>query len=51
MIKIDVEGHEENVIRGGEETINEDQPIVIFECFHSGTEIIPKLRSMGYIIL
>lgn len=50
MIKIDVEGHEENVIRGGEKTINEDHPIVVFECFRSGTEIIPKLQSMGYMI-
>jgi FkbM family methyltransferase len=48
LIKIDVEGHEEAVIRGALGTIRRDQPIVIFECFHGGTEIIRTLAPLGY---
>ncbi len=48
LIKIDVEGHEEAVIRGGRGTIEHDQPIVIFECFHGGAEIIGFLSSLRY---
>jgi FkbM family methyltransferase len=49
LIKIDVEGHEEAVIHGGLETIRRDQPIVIFECFHGGSDIINALRPLGYV--
>lgn len=48
LIKIDVEGHEEAVIRGGRKTIERDQPIIIFECFHGGAEIIEFLSRIGY---
>ncbi len=48
LIKIDVEGHEEAVIRGGRATIERDQPIVIFECFHGGAEITEYLYRIGY---
>jgi FkbM family methyltransferase len=50
LIKIDVEGHEEAVIRGAQETIRNDQPIIIFECFHGGNEIADFLGSLGYWI-
>lgn len=50
LIKIDVEGHEEAVVRGGHRTIEHDQPILIFECFHGGAEIIEFLRRLGYRI-
>src|ERR1700722_17807691 len=46
--KINVEGHEEAVIGGGRETIEKDQPILIFECFHGGTEITEYLSRIGY---
>ena len=49
LIKIDVEGHEEAVIRGALETIRRDQPILIFECFHGGSEIITTLQPLGYV--
>ena len=48
LIKIDVEGHEEAVIRGGSETLERDQPILIFECFHGATEITGFLYRLGY---
>ncbi len=48
LIKIDVEGHEESVIRGAHTTLKEDQPILIFECFHGGGEITDFLESLGY---
>ncbi|MBF6571139.1 MAG: FkbM family methyltransferase [Candidatus Binataceae bacterium] len=50
LIKIDVEGHEESVIRGGSETLKRDQPILIFECFHGATEITGFLSGLGYWI-
>jgi FkbM family methyltransferase len=50
LIKIDVEGHEEAVLRGARKLIREDQPTLIFECFHGGNEITAFLRSLGYWI-
>ncbi len=48
LIKIDVEGHEEAVVRGAQSTLRSDQPIVVFECFHGGDEITKFLESLGY---
>ena len=48
LIKIDVEGHEEAVVRGGRSTIEKDQPILIFECFHGGAEMTEYLSRIGY---
>jgi FkbM family methyltransferase len=50
LIKIDVEGHEEAVVHGGRGTIEKDQPILIFECFHGGGEITEYLSRIGYWI-
>ena len=50
LIKIDVEGHEEAVIRGAQRSIRNDQPTRIFECFHGGNEIADFLGSLGYWI-
>jgi FkbM family methyltransferase len=50
LIKIDVEGHEEAVIRGAHRTIREDQPTLLFECFHGGDEIVAFLGSLDYWI-
>lgn len=49
LIKIDVEGNEEAVIRGALEVICGDQPILIFECFHGGSEIMTALQPLGYL--
>jgi FkbM family methyltransferase len=53
LIKIDVEGHESEVIAGAEATIKEYQPIILFEQhvfdFYDGTSnAIELLRSYGY---
>lgn len=48
MVKIDVEGHEERVVRGGRRVLARCQPIVIFECFHGGAEICDRLEGLGY---
>jgi FkbM family methyltransferase len=51
LVKIDVEGHEEAVIRGALETIRSDQPILIIECFHRGNEMITALQPLNYVFL
>lgn len=53
FIKLDVEGFEDNVIRGGLKLIRKHQPIVVLEqaesCFVNGsTEAIDLLRENGY---
>jgi FkbM family methyltransferase len=48
LIKIDVEGHEEHVLHGAEETLHKDQPIIIAECFHSELPLVHMLRQCGY---
>jgi FkbM family methyltransferase len=51
FLKIDVEGHEEKVVRGGARTLERCQPVVVFECFHGGEEICSTLEALGYAIL
>ena len=53
LIKIDVEGHEYDVIRGGETFIKKHVPIFLFEqnseeVFNGSTRTIDLLRSYGY---
>jgi hypothetical protein len=52
-IKIDVEGHEDSVIRGGAETLKKYTPIISFEAGHgsvrNGTcNCMDELRHIGY---
>lgn len=49
-IKIDVEGHEPNVIRGLTETIQKHQPIIYWEAFNINTVNQSKivLKQLGY---
>lgn len=53
-IKIDVEGHEFSVLRGARKMLEQDAPLLVFECEQrhlSGTtvrEILDWLRAMGY---
>jgi FkbM family methyltransferase len=51
LIKIDVEGHEESVLRGAERTLREDQPILILECFHPDQPIVQALLANRYRIV
>lgn len=53
FIKIDVEGHEEKVIRGGLNTLRENKPVLVVEIEkrHSGKpagETIRFIESLGY---
>lgn len=50
LIKIDVEGHEEAVFRGGSHTLIGDQPIVLYECFHGSSPITDELGALEYLI-
>ena len=53
LIKIDVEGHEKNVIQGGLETIKNNKPILLVEIEERHTktpviEIIKFINAIGY---
>lgn len=53
FVKIDVEGHEAQVIRGGAATLKRDQPIVTFEVLaetvvRGEPEAMRELRALGY---
>jgi FkbM family methyltransferase len=50
LVKLDVEGCEEAVIRGGWATITRDQPLLVYECYHGGAQINAALRKLGYRI-
>jgi FkbM family methyltransferase len=48
LIKIDVEGHEEQVLAGAEITIARHRPIVVLECVRDGTPAVHALERRGY---
>lgn len=56
FIKVDVEGHEYNVLKGGEETIKKYKPVIFFECWIKESFAEQKkilfdfIVSMGYTI-
>jgi FkbM family methyltransferase len=48
LLKIDVEGHEAAVLRGAQQTISSDQPILFVECFHPEHACLEYLERQGY---
>jgi FkbM family methyltransferase len=50
FIKIDVEGNELNVLKGGIQTIQKNHPIILFECNCKNDELIDFLTNFGYCI-
>jgi FkbM family methyltransferase len=49
LVKIDTEGSEQSVLRGMEELIGRDHPVLIVECsLEAATEMIAYLAAFGY---
>lgn len=51
FMKIDVEGHEEAVLRGAGKAIASDQPILFIECGHPNHACLKPLELAGYKVL
>ena len=50
LMKIDVEGHEESMIKGGKETIMKYKPTILIEMWPGKKEIVSELlKSFGYV--
>ena len=52
-IKIDVEGHEYEVLKGSEQVITSNQPVIMFEQFpdefkNGSSKVLDLLKTMGY---
>jgi FkbM family methyltransferase len=50
FIKVDVEGHEYNVLKGGEETIKKYKPVIFFECWIKESFAEQKKLLFDFII-
>jgi FkbM family methyltransferase len=48
FIKMDVQGYELQVVKGGLETIRRHEPILMIECVHDQPELSRLLTSLGY---
>ena len=48
IVKIDVEGHEAQVLGGAQETIARSKPCLIVECFHEPPNCLEPIRQLGY---
>jgi len=48
FMKLDVQGFELNVVKGGLETIRRHEPILMIECLHDQPELAALLASLGY---
>ena len=49
LIKIDVEGHEVEVLEGGQNTLTKIKPLLIIESFHPKQQtVLSILQEIGY---
>lgn len=48
FIKIDVEGFETNVIKGGVETLRKHEPILLVESLHNKPELLEFVATLGF---
>lgn len=49
VIKIDVEGHEPNVLSGAEATLRRDRPFIMIESGNRNAAVASQLTSLGYL--
>jgi FkbM family methyltransferase len=49
IIKIDVEGAELRVLRGAARLLAQHRPVLFFESFEHGADILEQLRPLGYV--
>jgi hypothetical protein len=48
FIKIDVEGFETNVIKGGMETLRKHEPVLLVESLHDKPELVDLVATIGF---
>ncbi len=48
LLKVDVEGHEDEVLAGAEDILVRDRPIVVYEAFDRRGGAASRLRELGY---
>jgi FkbM family methyltransferase len=48
ILKVDAEGDDEHVLRGGGELLSRDQPVVVVETWEGGSSIRSLLGMLGY---
>lgn len=51
LIKIDVEGHEVEVLKGGLKTIEKSRPLLVIESFNRRAEVESVIFPMGYELI
>lgn len=50
LLKLDVEGHEEQALAGAERLLAEDRPVVVFEAFDGASPVFEQLAGHGYVV-
>ncbi len=48
FIKVDVQGHEYNVLNGGRETLRQYEPILLIEAFRGDPRTVKLAEELGY---
>jgi FkbM family methyltransferase len=51
FIQLDVEGHEYEVLKGGEETINRCSPLIMVESIIKKHQVVELLKTWGYYFI
>ena len=51
LIKIDVEGHEMEVLEGAIKTIFNNKPIIVIETFNKKEQVVQFLNSLGFALV
>ncbi len=51
LVKIDVEGHEMEVLEGAKNTLYRNKPVIVIETFNKKTEVSNFLTALGYSLV